>query len=91
MCLAVPGELLESYDREGMKYGRVRFGSVTREVCLYAFPDALKGEFLLVHVGFAIARIDRVEAERTLSVLLELEQGDAFGAIEPSAAQGGSG
>jgi hydrogenase expression/formation protein HypC len=74
MCLAIPGELVASYDREGVRYGRVRFGAITRDVCLHAFPDAVTGEFLLVHVGFAIARIDRAEAERTLLLLDELNE-----------------
>ena len=72
MCLAVPGEVVTAFDRNGVRYAEVRFGSVSREVCLHAFPDAQPGEFVLVHVGFAIAKIDRAEAERTLKLLLEL-------------------
>jgi hydrogenase expression/formation protein HypC len=72
MCLAIPGEVLAAYDRDGVCYGEVRFGGVTREVCLHAFPDAVPGEFVLVHVGFAIARIDRAEAERSWEMLKQL-------------------
>jgi hydrogenase expression/formation protein HypC len=72
MCLAIPGEVIAAYDRDSVRYGDVRFGGVTREVCLYAFPDTEPGEFVLVHVGFAIAKIDRAEAERAIHVLAEL-------------------
>lgn len=73
MCLAIPGELVDVYDRDGVRYGRVRFGGVTREVCLHAVPAAACGEFVLVHVGFAIARLDREEAEKTWEMLSRLD------------------
>lgn len=72
MCLAIPGEVIAAYDDDGVRFAEVRFGSVTREVCLHAFPDAVAGDFVLVHVGFAIAKIDRIEAERALALLAEL-------------------
>jgi hydrogenase expression/formation protein HypC len=72
MCLAIPGEVIAVYDKDGVRYGNVRFGGIAREVCLHAFPDAACGEFVLVHVGFAIAKIDRDEAARTLSLLKQL-------------------
>lgn len=72
MCLAIPGEVIAAYDKDGVRFGDVRFGGVTREVCLHAFPDAVPGEFVLVHVGFAIARIDRAEAERAWELLVRL-------------------
>jgi hydrogenase expression/formation protein HypC len=59
-------------DRHGLRFGRVRFGGITREVCLEYVPEAVTGDFVLVHVGFAIARIDREEAERTWAALEEL-------------------
>jgi len=82
MCLAVPGELVARHERDGVIYGEVRFGSIVREVCLHALPDAMEGDFVLVHVGFAIARIDREEAARTLEILAALGEGEAQ--IEPS-------
>jgi hydrogenase expression/formation protein HypC len=72
MCLAVPGEVMTIVDRHGLRFGRVRFGGITREVCLEYVPEAVTGDFVLVHVGFAIARIDREEAERTWAALEEL-------------------
>ena len=73
MCLAVPGEIVQLHDRHGLRFGRVRFGGITRDVCLEYQPDAAVGEFVLVHVGFAIARIDRDEAARQWELLRELE------------------
>jgi hydrogenase expression/formation protein HypC len=74
MCLAIPGEVVSAYDKDGVRYAQVRFGGATREVCLHAFPEALPGEFVLVHVGFAIAKIDRAEAERALDLLEGLSE-----------------
>jgi len=72
MCLAVPGEVIELADRHGLRYARVSFGGVVREVCLEYQPEARVGDFVLVHVGFAIATVDREEAERTFALLAEL-------------------
>lgn len=72
MCLAVPGEVIRVYDKEGIRYAEVRFGGVTREVCLHIQPDTVPGDFVLVHVGVALARIDAEEAARTLAALAEL-------------------
>jgi len=71
MCLAIPGEVIRTYEKEGLRHAEVRFGGVTREVCLDLQP-AEPGEFVLVHVGFAIAKIDRERAEESLAVLREL-------------------
>ncbi len=72
MCLAVPGEVVELADRDGLRFGKVRFGGVTRDVCLEYQRDAGVGDFVLVHVGFAIAKVDREEAARQWEVLREL-------------------
>jgi hydrogenase expression/formation protein HypC len=69
MCLGIPGEVLDVRDRDGLRVGTVRFGGVTREVCLAYAPEAEPGAFVLVHVGFAISTIDRESAERTYAVL----------------------
>jgi hydrogenase expression/formation protein HypC len=74
MCLGIPGEVVEVHDDHGLKFAQVRFGGITREVCLECQPDAVVGDFVLVHVGFAIARIDREEAARTWAALEELDQ-----------------
>ena len=74
MCLGIPGELVEVCERNGIRFGRVRFAGITRDVCLECQPDAGPGDFVLVHVGFAIAKIDRDEAARAWKVLEELGQ-----------------
>lgn len=56
--------------------GRVAFGGIVREICLACVPDAEVGDFVLVHVGFAISRIDEAEAARVLAALHEIGAGD---------------
>jgi hydrogenase expression/formation protein HypC len=60
----------------------VRFGGITRDVCLECQPDAVVGDFVLVHVGFAIARIDRQEAARAWAVLTDIGQTDEIATPE---------
>ena len=74
MCLGIPGEILEIHDDKGLRVGQVRFAGITREVCLQYVPEALPGEFVVVHVGFAISKIDPEEAARAYRVLEELGQ-----------------
>ncbi|HEY1558550.1 MAG TPA: HypC/HybG/HupF family hydrogenase formation chaperone [Kofleriaceae bacterium] len=76
MCLAVPGEIIAVHEREGLRFGKVQFGGITREVCLEYAADARPGDFVLVHVGFAIATVDREEAARQWALLRELQLGD---------------
>ncbi len=76
MCLGIPGEVTAVSERDGLPMGQVRFGDVTREVCLICHPDVVPGDFVLVHVGLAIAKIDRAEAARTWQVLQQLGQTD---------------
>jgi hydrogenase expression/formation protein HypC len=74
MCLGIPGEILAIREENELSVGVVKFGGIKRDVCLACIPDAAVGDFVLVHVGFAIARIDREEAERAYRVLEELGQ-----------------
>ena len=74
MCLCVPGEVLEITDQDGFKMGKVDFSGVTKQVCLQYVPDIQVGDYALVHVGFAIARVNEQEAAKTLQLLKELEQ-----------------
>ncbi len=69
MCLAVPGRVVECERREGRRVGVVQFGPVTQPVCLDFVPQAEPGDYVLVHVGFAISRVDAEEAERTYRLL----------------------
>jgi hydrogenase expression/formation protein HypC len=74
MCLAVPGRI-ERITEAGplMRVARVDFGGVTREVNLACVPEAALGDYVLVHVGFALSVIDPAEAERIFGYLREIE------------------
>ena len=73
MCLAIPGKITAIADGGGvLRMGTVDFGGVTREVCLAYVPDAAIGEYVIVHVGFAISRLDETEAQETLKLLREM-------------------
>ena len=76
MCLAVPGEILTTEDRDGSRIAKVRFGGITRQAFLNFVPDARVGDYVMVHVGFAISRVDREEARRTYEAL------EALGLLE---------
>ena len=65
MCLSVPGKLLERNDVGGVLVGKVQFGGIVREVCLDLLPEAKAGEYLLVHVGYAISLVDEEEARKS--------------------------
>ena len=73
MCLAVPGKILGTEEREQSLVGRVDFGGIVREVCLDLVPEAEVGDYVIVHAGFAISRLDAEEAERTYQLLAEME------------------
>jgi hydrogenase expression/formation protein HypC len=72
MCLAIPGRVLETTDVAGMLTGKVSFAGVTRRVCLAYVPQARAGDYVLVHVGFALSLVDEAEAEQTLEQLAAL-------------------
>jgi hydrogenase expression/formation protein HypC len=79
MCLAIPGKVVEIRAHEGMQMARVQFGGVIREACLDYVPETRVGDYVLVHVGFAISRVDEEEARRTYEALAEI---DALGELE---------
>lgn len=72
MCLAVPGKILDITEQNGLRLARVQFGGVVRQVSLDFVPEAAVGEHVIVHVGFAISRIDEDEARRTYEMLEEM-------------------
>jgi hydrogenase expression/formation protein HypC len=87
MCLGIPGKVVEIYEAEGLKMGKVDFGSgVTREACLEYVPEVAIGDYTIIHVGFAISKIDEKEAHETLALLAELEMG-MFGEEIPELAE----
>jgi hydrogenase expression/formation protein HypC len=72
MCLAVPGRVLGIVERDGTTMGEVDFGGVRKEVCLQYLPDVEVGDHVIVHVGFAIQRLDEESAQQTLALFEEL-------------------
>ena len=83
MCLAVPGRVLSIAEVDGTLMADVDFGGVRKSVCLQYIPDAAVGEYVVVHVGFAIQRLDEASAQETLANferlgILKEEFGDGF-------------
>lgn len=72
MCLAVPGRVVARTTRDGTLMGDVDFGGVRREVCLEYVPDVRVDEYVIVHVGFAIQRLDEQSALETLALFEQL-------------------
>ncbi|MFZ0799806.1 MAG: HypC/HybG/HupF family hydrogenase formation chaperone [Terriglobales bacterium] len=72
MCLAIPGKILEIQELGELRAGRVQFGGIVRQVSLNFVPEAGLGDYVMVHVGFAISRVDSMEAERTYKLLEEM-------------------
>ena len=72
MCLGIPGKVLESFDVNGLRMAKVQFGGIVREACLEYTPEAQVGDYVVVHVGFAISRVDAEEASRTYQLLEEM-------------------
>jgi hydrogenase expression/formation protein HypC len=77
MCLAIPGQVMSVEDIGLNRVAKVQFGGVERPVIMDFVPDAAPGEFVLVHVGFALSRIDEAEAQATLELI------ERLGMMEP--------
>jgi hydrogenase expression/formation protein HypC len=77
MCLGIPARIVELHETQGLPMGVVDFGGVRREVCLAYVADQVKvGDYAVIHVGFAISKIDEAEAHRTYELLREMSQLD---------------
>jgi len=85
MCLAIPGKVVSIEYSNGMRVGRVEFGGIVRQASLDFVPEAQIGDYVMVHVGFAISLVDAEEAERTYQLLEEI------GALEGELPPEGSG
>ena len=72
MCLAIPGKVLQIDENNGMPTARVEFGGIVRQVHLSFVPEAGVGDFVMVHVGFAISVVNAEEAERTYRILQDM-------------------
>jgi hydrogenase expression/formation protein HypC len=69
MCLAVPGRVLETHVRDGLRFARVDFGGVRKEICLETAPEARADDWVLVHVGFALRVLDEAAAREVCAAL----------------------
>lgn len=72
MCLGVPGKIVETYEKGGLKMAKVDFGGVFREACLDYVNEAKVGDYCLIHVGFAISLLSEAEAMETLDLLKQI-------------------
>jgi hydrogenase expression/formation protein HypC len=79
MCLGIPGKVAETYREHDVLMGKVQFGGITKRVCLEHVPDARPDDYVLVHVGFALSRIDEAEAKRVFEFLDSMNQLDELG------------
>lgn len=78
MCLGVPGRIVSTDNDPTLPMGVVDFGGVRKDVCLAYVPECEVGDYVIVHVGFAISKVDEEEAERTLEVLRAMDGGQAL-------------
>ncbi len=75
MCLAIPGKIeCVSGDDPLTRMGKINFGGILKEACLAYVPEAKVGDYVIVHVGFAISRVDEEEAEKVFAYLKEMDE-----------------
>ena len=75
MCLAVPGKVLQiERDPQGVRMAKANFGGIVKSVCLEYTPEIQEADYVLVHVGFALSKVDEEEAARTYAILKEMNQ-----------------
>lgn len=72
MCLAIPGKIVSVEEANGLRSARIQFGGIVRQASLDFVPEAQVGDYVMVHVGYAISRVDADEAERTYQLLEEM-------------------
>lgn len=85
MCLGIPGKIISLYEKDNLPMGRVDYGGIVKEACLTYVPEAQVGQYVVVHVGFAISLLEEDEALATLETLKDVEDlAEALGE-EPAA------
>ena len=72
MCLGLPGKVVEVYEQNGVRMGTADFSGITKEVCLAYVPEVEVGDYTIVHVGFAITKLDEASALETLALFQEM-------------------
>ena len=91
MCLGIPGRIIELHRDGDLAMGTVDFGGVRRDVCLAYVQDEVEiGDYVVVHVGFAISKVDEAEAKRTFEVLEEMSRLDELDWIADAVPPGGT-
>jgi hydrogenase expression/formation protein HypC len=88
MCLGIPGRVAETYREHDVLMGKVEFGGVSKRVCLEHVPEVQIGQYVLVHVGFALNTIDEAEARRVFEFLDSMNQLDELNAPSPGELKG---
>ncbi|WP_435011584.1 HypC/HybG/HupF family hydrogenase formation chaperone [Tundrisphaera lichenicola] len=83
MCLGIPGKVVETYQEDDILMGKVDFGGISRRVCLEHVPEVRPDDYVLVHVGFALSRIDEEEARQVFAFLERMNQLDELGEPPP--------
>jgi hydrogenase expression/formation protein HypC len=76
MCLGIPGKVIKTFHEHDVLMGKVDFSGVVKQVCLEHVPDVQIGQYVLVHVGFALSKIDETEAQRVFDFLAQMDQLD---------------
>jgi hydrogenase expression/formation protein HypC len=72
MCLGIPGKVLEVREQDGLPMGKVEFGGIAKDICLAYTPEVQVGDYVLVHVGFALSRVDEQEAQEIFSYIQQI-------------------
>ncbi len=88
MCLGIPGRVVETWRDHEILMGKVDFDGVLKRVCLEHVPDVAPGDFVLVHVGFALSAIDEAEAKKVFAFLDGMEQLDELYVPSPDDGDG---
>jgi hydrogenase expression/formation protein HypC len=93
MCLGIPGKVLEiRQSDDAVPMGKVEFGGITKEICLVYLPEVAVGDYVLVHVGFAISKLDEIEAQEIFSYIDQIgefsELDESFDAMPPDRPEG---
>jgi hydrogenase expression/formation protein HypC len=84
MCLGVPGKVVEIYEVNGIRMGKVDSGGLAKEVCLAYVPEVALGDYTIVHVGFAITRLDERSAQESLALFRQMRSlAEELGVAEP--------
>ena len=90
MCLGIPGRVVEVYREHDLLMGKVDFGGVLKRVCLETLPELVVGDYALVHVGFALSRIDEAEAQQVFAFLARMNELREIEENEPQGTSPGS-